>query len=116
VPVNKGNIDAVKSVAQELCHVRQNGVLTCSNPVIKGALDIYRTHMNAGSYEQFLTAMICKLIDGLTQASPHHADYSQFPFDMYSTDELGAMFFQAIVVGSQQFADAVREQIKRRKE
>jgi hypothetical protein len=43
------------------------------------------------------------------------SDYSQFPFDNYSQNELGLMLMQAIACGDREFADVVREQVRQRK-
>ncbi len=43
------------------------------------------------------------------------ADYSQFPFEMYTTDELATMLRQSVKCGDKDFTEAIREEIKRRK-
>ena len=42
------------------------------------------------------------------------ADYSKFPFEWWSTDELGQMLIEAVNVGDKEFADALKEEIKKR--
>ena len=42
------------------------------------------------------------------------ADYSHFPFDEFSVDEIAQMMLQSVLLGDDEFAIACREQIKRR--
>lgn len=43
------------------------------------------------------------------------ADYSNFPFDNFSIDEIAEMMMQSVLLGDDEFAVACREQIKRRR-
>jgi len=43
-------------------------------------------------------------------------DYSIFPFDSYSTDEIAGLFIDSAKVGDTEFVEACREEIQRRKE
>lgn len=40
------------------------------------------------------------------------ADYSEFPFGMYSTEEIAQMFTDSVRVSDEEFAEACRERLK----
>ncbi len=43
------------------------------------------------------------------------ADYSEFPFHIYSTDELAKLFIDSVKCDDREFAKAALEEIKKRK-
>lgn len=43
------------------------------------------------------------------------ADYSTFPFGMYSTDEIAQMFIESVRVSDKEFAEACQEEIRCRR-
>lgn len=42
-------------------------------------------------------------------------DYTQFPFEIYTTDEIAQMMIQSLAIDDKEFVAACREAIKRRK-
>jgi len=42
------------------------------------------------------------------------SEYSNFPFQEFSTEELGKMMVESILLGDDEFAIACREEIKKR--